>query len=264
MQMKYSIIIRVKNEAEALKFVLQVLTKHYKDDIHEIIIVDNESTDTTVDIANSFNCRVTTIKDFTYGRAINQGINEATNNNILLLSAHSVPVGLSFFKTVSRQLEKGTHIAAARFINGAANYKRAIQNNFKVIHPEKYGITAACCYINKTVWEKLQFDEQIIACEDKLWSKEVIKLGYEIIEVSETFFYFAKRSKDGNLKRWRNETLANHIITKTKPISKGKIFLIFIKNNTLGIVRLVYTHVKTTYKTLKNQLFINSSYYKNK
>lgn len=262
--MKYSIIIRVKNEAEALQFVLRVLTEQYADDIHEIIIVDNESTDDTRTIATSFNCRITTITDFTYGKAINQGINEATSAHILLLSAHSVPVGRSFFKTVSSQLKGKTKIAAARFINGAANYKRALKNDFKVVNPESYGITAACCYVNKDVWNQVKFDEQIVACEDKLWSKEVLKLGYDIIEVSETFFYFAKRSEEGNLKRWRNETLANHIITNTKPISKGKIFLIFIKNNTLGIVRIIYNHIRTTYKTLKNQLFINSSYYKNK
>lgn len=261
--MKFSIVIRVKNEVEPLRLVLGVLRTQYQDDIDEIIIVNNNSTDGTLELAREHQCVITTISNFTYGKAINQGIAAASGNHIILLSAHSLPIGASFFTTLKQRLQEPEGIAAGRFINSAQNYKRAITSDFKVTDPIQFGLTASCAYVYKPVWEQEPFDEHIIACEDKLWSKKVLDLGYQIIEIPETFFYFATRTEEAALRRERNETLASKIITKSQPIGMVKAILVWFKSITIGSFRALLKHWKVSWMRFKNNLFMHSYFQKN-
>lgn len=90
-----SIIIRTRNEAEWLGETLRRLRSQTYQDF-EVIVVDSESTDATVAIAQSYNVRVVPIKaaDFTYPYAINVGIAAArASQYYVILSAHSLPIG---------------------------------------------------------------------------------------------------------------------------------------------------------------------------
>jgi len=99
-----SIVIRNKNEAKALENTLPILIKQYSDYFDEIILVDNNSIDNSIEIAKKYNCKVIVINDFTYGKALNLGIEKASNEHILLLSAHVLPIGASFFKSALNEL----------------------------------------------------------------------------------------------------------------------------------------------------------------
>jgi rhamnosyltransferase len=103
-----SIVIRNKNEAVALENTLSILTKVYSNDFKEIIVVDNLSSDESIEIANKYNCKIITIDDFTYGRAINFGINASISNYVLLLSSHAIPVGTAFFENTLIALNNGS------------------------------------------------------------------------------------------------------------------------------------------------------------
>ncbi len=258
--MKYSLVIRVKNEVKTLSLVLKVLKKCYAQYIHEIIIVDNASDDGSRQLGIEYDCKIVSIVDFSYGRAINLGIAAASSDHIILLSAHSLPVGASFFESLSMVLMEGRAIAAARFINSAANYQGAAERDFKVVDPVHLGISAACCYVNKKVWDLIRFDEEIMACEDKLWSKEAIDRGFEIVEIPETFFYFAQRSPNAVLQRSYNETLANHLILGTTPLSPIMAFLIFLKNLFWAIPMEFLKKIGLRYRVFKNQLRMYKTY----
>ena len=86
-----SIIIRNRNEDTHVGFAIQSCLDHF--DKPEIIIVDNNSTDDSVHTVNLFKDRTTVkvvnINDYTPGRSINLGVKQATNDIILVLSAHS-------------------------------------------------------------------------------------------------------------------------------------------------------------------------------
>ncbi|MGJ8684500.1 MAG: glycosyltransferase family 2 protein [Nonlabens sp.] len=254
---RYSIVIRVKNEFSALELLLKVLVKQYINDIKEIIIVDNNSTDGSRELAADYGCVIVPIHKFTYGKAINNGIQVSQSDHIILLSAHSIPIGDSFFKSLSKQISNNEKIGAARFINSATNYKRALSNDFKIKNPLTQGLTASCAYVYKGAWNEIKFDEQIIACEDKLWSNEIMNAGYQIVEITETFFYSIKRSEKAILNRMRNEEIASHQMLQTKPISITRAFLIFVKNSTVGLLRVIIHHIKFHYMKFKNQRFIN-------
>lgn len=257
-----SIVIRNKNEAAALKNVLHILKTVYASDISEIILVDNNSTDNSITVAKKYNCKIVTIDDFTYGRAINYGMEAAVSKYVLLLSSHAIPVGNSFFKNAIAAMESMENAAGARFINSIENYNRAIKNDFKVGDPLTAGLMAACCIVDKSVWIEHKFNESLVAIEDKEWSDRVTKAGFQILDVNETYFYFIRRNKKSNLNRYKNETIAEYQLHDKK--FPGTLMLIgylvkklFVTNTknyfqTAGQDFLVFKTKFAIHKKLKN------------
>ena len=86
-----SIIIRTRNEEKYIRNCLEKIKQQNFKNL-EVIIVDNYSTDLTVKKALQFTNKVIKIKNFTPGKAINEGIKIAKGNIIVVLSAHCVPV----------------------------------------------------------------------------------------------------------------------------------------------------------------------------
>ena len=90
MMKKASIIIRTKNEEKWISICLNAIFKQdYKN--FEVIIVDNCSTDKTVEKAKEWNVKVVTLKEFKPGNAINFGIENSSGDYLICLSAHCIP-----------------------------------------------------------------------------------------------------------------------------------------------------------------------------
>ena len=93
-----SIIIRNKNESEYIGFAIQSCLDFF--DKPEIIVVDNNSSDESMDIVQNFKNRTkiktTNVEDYKPGSSINVGVNLASNEYILVLSAHTQIINLDF------------------------------------------------------------------------------------------------------------------------------------------------------------------------
>lgn len=244
-----SVVIRNKNEAKALENVLSILKRLYFSEINEIVMVDNNSTDNSVEIAKKYNCKVITIDNFSYGRAINIGIQASISKYVLLLSSHAIPVGANFFKNTLVALKSANNIAGVRYINSIENYKRAIQNDFEVTEPLKYGLMAGCCIVNKEIWEQYKFNENLVFSEDKEWSDRVVKNGFKILDINETFFYFIKRDQKSILNRYKNETIAEYQLNKKEFPSPIRFITSFFK-------KILITNNMRYFKTLVNDFSI--------
>lgn len=251
-----SIVIRNRNEGEALFGVLTILNKEYSDDVSEIILVDNESSDNSVEIAKQFNCKVVLIDNFTYGRAINLGIENSNNNFILLLSSHAIPVGKSFFKQALKAVKGDDSIAGVRFVSSIEDVKRAINNDYEVNDAINYGLTAACCLINKKVWLRHKFNENFIACEDKEWSSRVMNHGFKILNINEAFIYFAKRDQKSFVERYKKEKEANLLLANKKTTSRLYILSSFVKRLTVTNTVIYLKSVKKAFLLLEAELEI--------
>jgi len=120
-----SVVIRNRNQADYLERTLKILTSIYLDDIGEIIVIDNKSTDNSIQVAEKYGCKVHTIDDFTYGKAINQGIEVAENPYIVLISSHVCPIGNMFFKNSIEFAVKHPDLAGIRYISSLRIWKDA-------------------------------------------------------------------------------------------------------------------------------------------
>ena len=90
---KYSIVIRCYNEEEHIGKLLRGIFEQTISNV-ELIIVDSGSTDSTLEIASEYPVKIVSIKpsEFTFGRSLNLGCQEATGEYIVIVSAHVYPV----------------------------------------------------------------------------------------------------------------------------------------------------------------------------
>jgi rhamnosyltransferase len=90
-----SIVIRNRNEGRELRNLLSLLTQQeYPSDRVEIVVVDNESDDDSVQVAREFNARVINLpyEEFTFAHAANLGCQNATGELLVFFSSHSIPM----------------------------------------------------------------------------------------------------------------------------------------------------------------------------
>ena len=94
-----SIIIRTKNEERWIESCVQnIKNQNYKN--VEIIIVDNNSADKTLDKIKKYKLKVIKIKNFLPGKAINYGIKKSKGKIIVCLSAHCIPVNKNWLENL--------------------------------------------------------------------------------------------------------------------------------------------------------------------
>lgn len=100
--MQASVVIRAKNEARDIGDTLKAVFAQEDVASFEVIVVDSGSTDATLDIARRFPARIIEIppESFTYGRALNLGVQAATGDYVLSLSAHSLPASQQWLANI--------------------------------------------------------------------------------------------------------------------------------------------------------------------
>ena len=79
-------------------------------------------------------------------------------------------------------------------------------------HWDEY-IVANCSVIRKSCWQLQPFDENIVASEDKLWSIEILKRGFDILYHAPCYFAYFKHMTPGQYsKKYLIESIASHQI----------------------------------------------------
>ena len=88
--MSVSIIIRTLNEERYLReLLLSIKNQDFPNEV-EVVVVDSGSTDSTIEIAKNFQCKITYIKktDFTFGRSLNVGCRFSSGEILVFISGH--------------------------------------------------------------------------------------------------------------------------------------------------------------------------------
>ena len=191
--MLVSVLIRNLNEADALNICLKALQLQKVNFNFEIVIVDNESDDDSIAIASSYGCRVITMprNTFTYGRAINMGMENCKGDYVLLLSSHVFLLNDNFLEEAVKHFEH-KKIAGLRFTsaNSYGSVGSSLLYGAKSISWDSeagdvyniwmHGTVNNCAFINKNVWQHFRYNEKIFYAEDKVWAYQVMKAGYSI------------------------------------------------------------------------------------
>jgi len=187
--MKCSVIIRAFNEEKHIGKLLDGIACRESQHTVEIILVDSGSTDNTVQIAEQKGALVVRIRpeEFSFGRALNLGCQQATGDILLFASAHVYPVytnwidrmlapfddakvGLTYGRQIGNHLSKFSEQQLfAKWFPPVSNYNQLIPfcNN-------------ANTAIRRSLWEQLAYDESLTGLEDLHWAGVIQQQGYKI------------------------------------------------------------------------------------
>jgi len=181
-----SIIIRNRNEAEFIGFAIQSCLDHF--DKPEIIIVDNKSTDDSLEIVNLFKDRTTikivSIDDYTPGKSINMGVNQCSNDYVLVLSAHAQITNMNFERVKMRLKNNNVAVFGNQtpIYKGKKISKRYIWSHFSEEETldmyskieQRYFLHNAFCFYETAVLVNNPMPEQYPGKEDRYWAKDMI------------------------------------------------------------------------------------------
>ena len=201
-----SIIIRTKNEERWIGHCLAMLEKQDCQDF-EVILVDNESTDHTVEVAKRYNlAQVVNISKFKPGNAINEGIRVSKGKYIVCLSAHCIPKNRQWLSKLRRNFDTEENVAGVYGRQLPVSFTDAVDKRDLLIvfgqdrriQIKDYFFHNANSMFRREVWEKIPFDEDVTNIEDRVWAKSVIDAGYHIIYDPDASVYHHHGLHQGN------------------------------------------------------------------
>lgn len=214
---KVSIIIRTRNEENWIKACLQaILNQNYLS--FEIIIVDNGSKDRTIDVVKKFNIKkITTLKDFTPGAALQKGINLAKGEILVFLSAHCIPTSENWLGDLVKPIIDNKSVASyGRQIPTKSSGPDDARDLLMVFGKENltqskdFKFHNANSAIDKKYYLKNPFDKNLSNIEDWDWGKKVIKNKKTISYIADASVYHHHGINQHNI----NESFRSKSVSK--------------------------------------------------
>lgn len=223
---KISVIIRAYNEEEHIG---RLLTGIMKQTVKTpgIILVDSGSTDATRAIASQYPVKIIHIdpEEFTFGRSLNRGIEAASGELMVIISAHCYPVYPDWLETLTRPFSDPRVAAAYGKQRGEASNHFSEHQFFRTYFPDFSQTEQQQPYmhnansaIRKSLWEEHPYDETLTGIEDIAWSSWVREKGYLIAYVAEAeVIHLHDETMEQVYNRYRREAIAmKQILPRSK------------------------------------------------
>ena len=201
--MYFSIIIRCKNEERWIGHAIQSIIDNFDKNKSEIIIIDNNSTDKSLEIidlfknlnTNTHKIKIINIDNYTPGLSINTAIKNANYENILILSSHCELKNINF-KKIETLLKNNIAIWGKQipiYFGKKINRQRYIWKNFEDNDntnyfsegENRYFLHNALAIYKKNTLINYPFDEKLVGKEDRYWAIDMINKGHKIYYDSE-------------------------------------------------------------------------------
>ena len=186
-----SVIIRCRNEERWMGHSIQSALDFCPD--AEIVIVDNGSTDDSMEIVRMFdkwhNIKKCYLNDYSPGMALNLGVKKSQGNNIMILSSHCVikKMSLSVFDKLEDYVAVfGNQIPVYRGRRINKRYiwshfsKTETENMFSEIENRQFLHNAFCLY-NRDFLLEHPFDESLFGKEDRYWAIDIVNKGFKYL-----------------------------------------------------------------------------------
>lgn len=206
-----SIIIRTKNEERWITSCLQAVFEQARKDI-EVIIVDNHSTDKTVEKAKRFPVKVVEVGDYLPGKALNAGFQAAGGEYVVCLSAHCIPVNAQWLPNLIANFSDpkvaGVYGRQEPMSFSSDFDKRDLHITFGLdrrVQVKDSFFHNANSAIRRERWQEIPFDEKVTNIEDRLWAEKILKAGHTIVyEPSASVYHHHGIHQDRNPQRCAN------------------------------------------------------------
>jgi glycosyltransferase involved in cell wall biosynthesis len=175
---------------------------------YEVILVDNGSTDRTVEKAKHINSNLTLVEidDYYPGLAINKGVRASDGDFIVCLSAHCIPVNDNWLAALRQNFQQVQKLAGVygRQVPTEASDLVDRRDLIRIFGQEKRVQTEytffhnANSMIRKEVWEQYPFDSEVTNIEDQIWADKVLSNGYKIAYEPDAAVYHHHGINQGN------------------------------------------------------------------
>ena len=202
-----SIIVRTYNEERWIGHCLGAIFNQDFDNF-EVILVDNNSTDHTVEVAKRYPVSaIVKIDKFFPGKALNDGIRASTGNYIVCISAHCIPKDEQWLRNLYNNFDENEKLAGVYGRQLPLSYtsdadKRDLLIAFgqdKKVQVKDYFFHNANSMLSRAIWDEFPFEEDVTNIEDRIWGKLVIEAGYKIIyEPSASVYHYHGLHQHGN------------------------------------------------------------------
>lgn len=191
---KVSIVFRALNEAKWFGQALRACRgQTLPDELSvEIILVDSGSTDDTIAIAQAHDCQVFHIDktEFTFGRSLNIGCENASGDILVFISAHCIPSDDMWLQRLIAPLRSGQcdyTYGCQIGMDGVTRF--AEQQVFAHYYKSKNDLEQTGFFCNnanaaitRPRWETHGFDEVVTGLEDMVLAKQIVaeqgQIGY--------------------------------------------------------------------------------------
>ena len=257
--MTVSIVIRTLNEQKYLDELLSQARKQKTNHNIEIVIIDSGSTDKTLEIAKSHNCKITYIpKDkFTFGRSLNMGSEYATGDILVYISGHCIPASDSWLdnliKPITENIAQYTYGSQIGRDTTKFSERRLFDKYFpsrSKIPQDDFFCNNANSAISREIWKKYTFDEELTGLEDMELSKRLYKDGGKIAYIAEASVYHIHDETWLQTKRrYEREAIA---LQKIMPE---------IQVNLFDTVRYIFTAIVFDYKYAYMKRCLSKEFY---
>lgn len=194
---KASILIRTKNEARWLPRCLTMLGNQIMQNF-EVILIDNTSTDNTLEIAKRFGVqKIVHLDSYTPGKALNMGAHLASGEFLVFLSAHCVPYNESWLSLLIDGFDKdpmvqgvyGRQVPLPGTVDENARDLLSVFRNEERLQSTDNFFHNANSAIRFNSWLRTPFDEYVSNLEDQTWAKEIISAGGKIYYEPKSMVY---------------------------------------------------------------------------
>ncbi|PRD68573.1 hypothetical protein C6P61_10575 [Malikia spinosa] len=261
--MNVSFVIRTYNEEKYIEEVIKKIKAQATNHDIEIIIVDSESTDGTVEISRKLGAKIVHItkSEWSWGRSLNKGIEASNSDYIAIISGHCILASDQWVETSIHTIQEGYDAIYGRQIpiKGLDYFEEYELFKWypdidlcKLSIKNQTGISNAACFMKREAWNQVKFDEEAQSMEDGIWATTAIKLGLRVGYTSRTCLYHSHPfDAEYTYRKWYSRTLAGlryadilfsgNKIYKTKRLIKRHLFiLIIIKNSLLELIDFQY------------------------
>jgi len=172
------VVIRCRDEVEALGSVLDTVLRQEEAPAFEVITLDSGSEDGTLTLLERYPVRLEHLPagTFSYGRALNRGAELARGEIVVYLSAHCRPLDLHWLATLVAPFVDPTVVAAfgRQVPVQGVNPIEAIATlgNFPPEPPTRVLFSTANGAVRRAAVLARPFDEEIAIAEDHLWASD--------------------------------------------------------------------------------------------
>lgn len=245
-----SIIIRTKNEERWISSCLDAIKKQIYNN-YEIIIIDNNSSDKTIDICKKYKIKkIFSINKYFPGKALNIGVKNSRGFYIACISAHCIPVDNLWLLNLVNLIEEDKSYAAVYgrqlpMSFSSNSNKRDLITVFgldKKIQTKDPFFHNANSLIISSLLKKYPFSNTALSIEDRLWAEKILLKKMKIAYTPDAkVYHYHGIHQDGNNQRLKN------VIDIIEDNKTNKANILNKKKKNLNIIAIIPVKGKTPF-----------------